>query len=104
MSETKSKSKSKSKNSETRDSNTVTEYLSGSIERVTYHNEDTGFCVLKVKAKGQRDLVTVIGSSATVGPGEYVDCTGAWITNREYGLQFKAENLRIAMPSTLEGI
>ncbi len=84
---------------------TVTpEKLSGAIERVTYHNEESGFCVLKVKVKGQRDLVTVIGSSISVSPGEYVDCTGTWVTNREYGLQFKADQLRVVMPSTLEGI
>ena len=36
--------------------------LSGLIERVTYFNEETGFAVLRVKASGHRDLVTVIGS------------------------------------------
>lgn len=80
------------------------ENLSGSIERVTFHNEDTGFCVLKVKVRGQKELVTVLGHGASVNPGEYVDCTGVWVTNREYGLQFKAEHLRLVMPSTLEGI
>jgi len=80
------------------------EHLSGSVERVTFHNEDSGFCVLKVKVKGQRDLVTVIGSSGTVGPGEYIDCSGTWVNNREYGLQFKADHLRIVLPSTLEGM
>lgn len=80
------------------------EHLSGSVERVTFHNEDSGFCVLKIKAKGQRDLVTVVGSSGTVGPGEYIDCSGTWVTNREYGLQFKADHLRIVLPSTLEGM
>jgi len=80
------------------------EYLSGSVERVTFHSEESGFCVLKVKVKGQRDLITVVGSSAAVSPGEYVDCTGVWNTDREYGLQFKADQLRIVMPSTLEGI
>jgi hypothetical protein len=43
------------------------ESLSGLIERVTFHNEDTGFAVLKVKAKGHRDLVTVVGSLASPG-------------------------------------
>jgi exodeoxyribonuclease V alpha subunit len=80
------------------------EQLSGSVERVTFHSEDSGFCVLKVKVKGQRDLVTVVGSSGTVGPGEYIDCHGTWVTNREYGLQFKAEHLRIVLPATLEGM
>ncbi len=80
------------------------QYLSGSIERVTFHSEESGFCVLKVKARGKRDLITVVGSSMTVTPGEYVDCTGVWVTNREYGLQFKAEQLRVVMPSTEEGL
>ena len=42
------------------------EYLSGNIERITYHNEDNGFCVLRVKVKGHKDLVTVTGNSPTV--------------------------------------
>jgi len=82
----------------------VSQVLSGSIERVTFHNEDSGFCVLRVKARGQRDLITVVGSLAAVTAGEYLDCTGVWINNREYGLQFKADQLRVVMPSTLEGI
>jgi hypothetical protein len=39
------------------------ESLSGLIERVTFFNDDTGLGVLKVKAKGHRDLVTVVGSA-----------------------------------------
>lgn len=85
-------------------STVAVETLSGSIERVTFHSEDSGFCVLKVKAKGQRELVTVIGSSISVNAGEYIDCTGTWVNNREYGLQFKADHLRVVMPSTLEGM
>ncbi len=85
-------------------SSVTLEYLSSSVERVTFHNEESGFCVLKVKAKGQRDLITVIGSSASVKPGEFIDCSGTWVNDREYGLQFKAEQLRVVMPSTLEGI
>jgi hypothetical protein len=40
------------------------ESLSGLIERVTFFNEENGFAVLKVKAKGHRDQVTVVGSSS----------------------------------------
>jgi len=29
-----------------------TETLSGLVERVTYHNAENGFCVLRVKARG----------------------------------------------------
>lgn len=82
----------------------TSEYLGGSIERVTFHNIDSGFCVIKVKVKGQRDLITVVGNALSVVPGEYVDCSGQWVTDREYGLQFRAEQLRVVLPQTLEGI
>ncbi|WP_295445327.1 ATP-dependent RecD-like DNA helicase [uncultured Thiodictyon sp.] len=80
------------------------EHLSGSIERVTFHSQESGFCVLRVKVRGQRDLVTVIGSAACVTPGEYLECQGEWINDRQHGLQFKAAQLRSVPPSTLEGI
>ncbi|MBN2507991.1 MAG: ATP-dependent RecD-like DNA helicase [Verrucomicrobia bacterium] len=78
--------------------------LSGLIERVTFHNEDTGFCVLKIKAKGHRDLVTVVGSLAAVSPGEWVTAEGHWVNDREHGQQLKAEQLTSTAPTTLEGI
>ncbi len=80
------------------------ERLSGSVERVTFHSPESGFCVLRVKVRGQRDLVTVVGSAASVTAGEYVDCDGAWVNDRQHGLQFKALTLRVAPPGTLEGI
>ena len=52
--------------------------LSGLIERVAFFTEDSGFCVLKVKAKGHRDLVTVVGSLASVSAGEWVTAEGRW--------------------------
>ncbi|WP_456315405.1 YrrC family ATP-dependent DNA helicase, partial [Roseomonas mucosa] len=42
-----------------------TEALTGLVERVTYHNAENGFCVLRVKARGHRDLVTVVGHAAS---------------------------------------
>jgi exodeoxyribonuclease V alpha subunit len=80
------------------------ERLAGAIERVTFHSEDSGFCVLRVKVKGHRDLVTVIGSAATVTPGEFIEAFGQWVNDRTHGLQFKADALKVVPPSTLEGI
>jgi exodeoxyribonuclease V alpha subunit len=80
------------------------ERLSGSLERVTFHNEDSGFCVLRVKASGHRELVTVTGCAASVTPGEYLECTGSWQNDRTHGMQFKAEHLKTVQPTTLEGI
>src|SRR5215472_15856772 len=81
-----------------------TEQLTGAVERVTFHSEETGFCVLRVKVRGHRDLVTVVGTAATITPGEYVEGQGGWVTDRTHGLQFKAQTLRVVPPRTLEGI
>ena len=80
------------------------ESLSGLIERVTFHNEDTGYAVIKAKVKGHRDLVTVVGSLATVNPGEWINAQGAWIQDREYGQQFRADILTSTAPTSAEGI
>lgn len=78
--------------------------LQGSIERVTFHNESTGFCVLRITVKGYREVVTVIGSAASVTAGEYIECTGCWINDRQHGQQFKTTVLKIVAPTTLDGI
>ena len=78
--------------------------VAGTVERVTFHSEDTGFCVLRVNAARRREPVTVVGTAATVGPGEFVEANGVWVNDRSYGLQFRAEHLRVVPPSTLEGI
>ncbi len=83
---------------------TPLEHLAGSVERVTFHSEETGFCVLRVKVRGHRDLVTVVGTAPTISPGEYIESVGWWVTDRTHGLQFKTMHLRVVPPSTLEGI
>ncbi len=80
------------------------EYLSGTIERVTYHNADNGFCVIRVKVKGHKDLVTVTGNVPSISAGEYIKCSGIWHNDRNHGKQFKADFLKSLPPETLEGI
>jgi exodeoxyribonuclease V alpha subunit len=85
-------------------SSPLPESLSGLIERVTFFNEENGFGVLKVKAKGHRDLVTVVGSLPSVSAGEWLTAQGRWVQDREFGLQFRAEMLASTAPTTKEGI
>jgi exodeoxyribonuclease V alpha subunit len=82
----------------------MSERLSGIIERVTFHNPDSGFAVLRVQVSGRRGLFTVVGSLPSAVVGEYLEATGAWIQDREHGLQFKADQLRTTPPHTVEGI
>src|SRR5437660_6920840 len=83
---------------------TPTEVLAGLVERVTFHNDENGFCVLRVKARGQRDLITVIGHAAMISAGEFVQASGAWINDRTHGVQFRASFLKATTPTTIEGI
>lgn len=80
------------------------EILRGQIERITFHNEENGFCVLRTKVHGQRKLVTVVGCAISVKEGENFECHGIWINDRTYGLQFKAEKFNTLAPTSLEGI
>ena len=82
----------------------ATEVLAGLVERVTFHNEENGFCVLRVKARGQRDLITILGHAATISAGEFVQASGAWVNDHIHGVQFRASFLKVATPTTVEGI
>ena len=80
------------------------EALAGLVERVTFHSEETGFCVLRVKARAHRDLVTVVGHAATVSAGEWVSASGEWVNDRTHGPQFRARFLAASEPTSIDGI
>jgi exodeoxyribonuclease V alpha subunit len=78
--------------------------LNGLIERVTFFSEESGFCVLRVKADGHRDLVTVVGSAPSVSAGEWITAEGDWVIDKEHGRQLKAFHLKTMPPNTREGM
>jgi exodeoxyribonuclease V alpha subunit len=80
------------------------EVLAGLVDRVTYHNAENGFCVLRLRARGHRDLVTLVGHAAVVSAGEWVNATGVWVTDRTYGQQFRAKFLKTAAPTSTDGV
>jgi exodeoxyribonuclease V alpha subunit len=80
------------------------EVLAGLVERVTYHNEENGFCVLRIKARGHRELVTVIGHAAVISAGEWITASGEWTNDRTHGQQYKAKYLKTTEPTSLDGI
>src|SRR6266700_6698348 len=79
------------------------EVLAGLVERVTYHNVENGFCVLRAKARGHRDVVTVVGHAATISAGEWITASGEWVNDRTHGQQFKARFLRTSPPTSADG-
>ena len=55
------------------------EVLAGLVERVTFHNAENGFCVLRAKARGHRNMVTVGGHAANIAAGEWITASGEWV-------------------------
>src|SRR5215471_13164138 len=80
------------------------EEISGLIERVTFHNDENGFCVLRVKTSGHREEMTIIGSLPSVTAGEWLVAEGWWVRDKEHGLQFKATTMKTVPPTTADGI
>jgi exodeoxyribonuclease V alpha subunit len=81
-----------------------TEVLAGLVERVAYHNSENGFCVLRAKVRGHRDVVTVVGHAAAIAAGEWITASGDWVNDRTHGQQFKARFLRTSPPTSADGI
>ncbi len=80
------------------------EVLAGLVERVSYHNAENGFCVLRARARGHRDVVTVVGHAASISAGEWITASGDWVNDRTHGQQFKARFLRTSPPTSADGI
>lgn len=78
--------------------------LDGQVERVVFRNEENGYTVLRVKVRGHKDLVTVVGTASSISPGEWLAADGEWVSDASYGQQFKADMMRVSQPDTIEGI
>lgn len=80
------------------------EVLRGLVDRVVFHNEDNGYCILKIVPEGRRDVVSLIGKAPRVVAGEEFEARGVWEPNRDFGPQFKADALKLRRPDSLAGI
>ena len=80
------------------------EHLRCVVERITYQNETNGYSVIKCKAKGHNDLVTVVGAMPEVHVGSVLHLTGNWKIDTKYGQQFAMETFEETLPATVYGI
>jgi exodeoxyribonuclease V alpha subunit len=83
---------------------TVHQTLTGTVERVTYHSEQNGYTVLKLRTSRHAGPVTVTGNFSIVAPGESVSLKGLWTSHPQFGEQFKAVEYEITRPATIAGI
>ena len=82
----------------------MNESLAGSLERVTYRNEETGYTVAQLRVHGRRQLVTVVGRLPTLQPGESLQLEGSWVIHRAHGQQFEVHQATTAPPDTVEAM
>ncbi len=85
--------------------------LSGSVARITYHNPDNGYTVLRldVDSKGSPQnadfgVVTVVGVFPEISQGETIEVQGEWVVHPRHGEQFSAKTYRQIPPVTTDGI
>jgi len=70
------------------------------VERVTFHNPETGFSVLRVRMRGRREASVVVGTLPAAQPGERLIMAGRWRTDPRHGVQFRAETAEVRPPVT----
>jgi exodeoxyribonuclease V alpha subunit len=84
--------------------------ISGVVERITYHNEETGYTVAKIlpdqrNERGQDGtLSTIIGTLTGIAVGEALELTGYWQHHNQHGWQFSVQTYRSVLPATAQGI
>jgi len=78
--------------------------VEGTVERVTYSNEESGWTVLRLLVPGRKDPLPVIGNLPGAQPGEWISAGGRFEYHPDYGEQFRAESYRSERPATLAGI
>ena len=66
------------------------EQISGIVDRITFHNPDNGWSVLKVNVYGEHEPVTVTVNQSKVFAGATMEFKGNWTNHPVYGKQFKA--------------
>ena len=78
--------------------------LSGSVERIVYHNEENGYTVLRLLPDNAKDVQTVVGHFMQPQAGVRLKVTGRWVNSPRFGRQMQMEHAEELMPATTEGI
>jgi len=80
------------------------EHLQGIVERVTYHADDSGYTVARLKAPGTRDLITIVGRFPDIHAGQTLRLSGSWREHPKFGQQFQVVYSQETKPATLTGL
>lgn len=80
----------------------VLERITGTVEDITYFNEDNGYIVFEISTTDE--AVTVVGNLGELAVGAEVECLGKWDFHQTYGRQFRAESATQTLPADAGGI
>ena len=80
------------------------EHLRCVVERITYQNDKNGYSVIRCRAGGFQELVTVVGVMPEVHVGSVLSLTGNWKLDPKFGRQFAADSVEETLPATVYGI
>ena len=78
------------------------ENLKGTVEDITFYNEENGYTVMEILSGGEG--VTVVGNFPQLAVGSQIEAMGEWVVHPSYGRQFKAETLTETLPQDAAGI
>lgn len=78
--------------------------LSGTVERVVFHDRSSGKFVARVCVPDVADLVTVAGKAMILAAGMTITARGVWVLNPEHGRQFQPGEVSVGYPATMDGI
>ncbi len=82
------------------------ETLKGTVNRVVFHSDDTGYTVCGVVSKGKQhpDEIMLVGNCPAMCEGETIEAEGRWAHHSKHGRQFQATRIQCHPPHSLEGI
>ncbi|MBD3243812.1 MAG: ATP-dependent RecD-like DNA helicase [Chitinivibrionales bacterium] len=78
--------------------------LQGTVDRITYQNDDNGFTVFRVQPGDGRGAIACVGTTPTIEPGQTVVLNGSLERHKRFGTQFAVQSYEIVRPTTPEGI
>ena len=78
--------------------------LTGTVERVVYHDERTRYTVMRMSVAGRSELVTVVGRTIAPETGAQVTVHGDWDNHPSHGRQLAFTRIVFEVPTTLAGI
>jgi exodeoxyribonuclease V alpha subunit len=80
------------------------ESMTGVVERLTFHSEESGYTIARLKREKAKELTTIVGSFANIQAGQTLQLTGFWRDHPQYGAQFNVTQYKETKPATLTGL